>query len=69
MNSAKWTAFAIGYQCVFAYAVSLIIYQLGSAFTGKVNVVGLIAAVAVILFGLYMLVRPNKYAQKAKKSK
>lgn len=65
MNSAKWTAFAIGYQCVFAYAVSLIIYQLGSAFTGEVNVVGLIAAVAVILFGLYMLVRPNKYAQKA----
>ena len=69
MNSAKWTAFAIGYQCVFAYAVSLIIYQLGSAFTGKVNVVGLIAAVAVIVFGLYMLVRPNKYAQKANKSK
>ncbi|MBO5842547.1 MAG: ferrous iron transporter B [Clostridia bacterium] len=69
MNSAKWTAFAIGYQCVFAYAVSLIIYQLGSAFTGKVNVVGLIAAVAVILFGLYMLVRPNKYAVKANKSK
>ena len=69
MNSAKWTAFAIGYQCVFAYAVSLIIYQLGSAFTGKVNVVGLIAAAAVIIFGLYMLVRPNKYAQKAKKSK
>jgi ferrous iron transport protein B len=69
MNSAKWTAFAIGYQCVFAYAVSLIIYQLGSAFTGKVNVVGLIAAVAVIVFGLYMLVRPNKYAKKAKKSK
>ncbi len=69
MNSAKWTAFAIGYQCVFAYAVSLIIYQLGSAFTGNVNVVGLIAASAVIVFGLYMLVRPNKYAQKAKKSK
>ena len=69
MNSAKWTAFAIGYQCVFAYAVSLIIYQLGSAFTGNVNVVGLIAAAAVIIFGLYMLVRPNKYAQKANKSK
>ena len=69
MNSAKWTAFAIGYQCLFAYAVSLIIYQLGSAFTGNVNVVGLIAAAAVIIFGLYMLVRPNKYAQKANKSK
>ncbi len=35
MNSAKWTLFAIGYQCVFAYAVSLIIYQVGSIFYRK----------------------------------
>ena len=55
MNSAKWTAFAIGYQCVFAYAVSLIVYQLGSAFTGNLNRIGLIAALAVLGFMLYMI--------------
>ncbi|MBS1325078.1 MAG: ferrous iron transport protein B, partial [Oscillospiraceae bacterium] len=48
MNSAKWTLFAIGYQCVFAYAVSLIIYQVGSIFTGNVNVFGLIVALILI---------------------
>lgn len=60
MNSAKWTAFAIGYQCVFAYAVSLCIYQIGSAVTGNVNVIGLIAAIAVIAFLAFMLFRPQK---------
>ncbi|MDD7035755.1 MAG: ferrous iron transport protein B [Firmicutes bacterium] len=60
MNSAKWTWFAIGYQCVFAYAVSLMIYQIGSAFTGGLNVIGLIFAVAVLLFMLYMLFKPYK---------
>lgn len=55
MNSAKWTAFAIGYQCVFAYAISLIVYQIGSAFTGGLNVVGLIFALLVLCFMLYML--------------
>ena len=69
MNSAKWTAFAISYQCVFAYAVSLVIYQIGSAFTGSLNIVGLIAAVIVLIVGLFMLLRPNKYVTKAKKSK
>ncbi len=69
MNSAKWTAFAIGYQCAFAYAVSLMIYQFGSAFTGNGNAIGLAAASVVLLFGVFMLVRPNKYAVKAKKSK
>lgn len=58
MNNAKWTLFAIGYQCVFAYAVSLIIYQVGSVFTGNVNVIGLIAALILIVFIVYMLVRP-----------
>ena len=48
MNSAKWTAFAIGYQCVFAYAVSLCIYQIGSVVTGHLNVIGLGAAIAVL---------------------
>ena len=66
MNSAKWTAFAIGYQCALAYAVSLMIYQFGLAFSGNANVVGLIAAILVLLFAVYMLVRPNKYAKKFK---
>ena len=55
MNSPKWTWFAIGYQCVFAYAVSLMIYQFGSIFTGSINVIGLIAAVLVLAFIVYML--------------
>ena len=55
MNSPKWTWFAIGYQCVFAYAVSLMIYQFGSIFIGNINVIGLIAAVLVLAFIVYML--------------
>ncbi len=60
MNSAKWTWFAIGYQCVFAYAVSLMIFQFGSLFSGVPNLPGLIAALAVLVFILYMLLRPYK---------
>lgn len=60
MNSGKWTAFAITYQCVFAYAVSLMIYQIGSALTGGLNVVGLIAALLVMVFMLFMIVRKGK---------
>ena len=60
MNSAKWTFFAIGYQCVFAYAVSLMVYQIGSIFIGGLNVIGLIFAIAVLVFMVYMLVRPYK---------
>ncbi len=55
MNSAKWTWFAIGYQCGFAYVISLMIYQFGSAFTGNLNIIGLIAAIAVLAVILYML--------------
>ena len=55
MNSAKWTWFAIGYQCLFAYAIALMINQFGGLFTGNVNVVGLIFAVAVLAFIVYML--------------
>ena len=55
MNSAKWTWFAIGYQCGFAYAISLMLYQFGSAFTGNLNIIGLIAAIAVLAVILYML--------------
>ena len=68
MNSAKWTWFAIGYQCVFAYAVSLMIYQIGSAFTGNLNVIGLIFAIAVLVFMLYMLFKPYKESTKLTKS-
>lgn len=64
MNSAKWTWFAIGYQCGFAYAVSLMIYQFGGLFTGNVNVIGLIFAVAVLAFMIFMLVRPYKESVK-----
>ncbi len=62
MNSAKWTWFAIGYQCVFAYAVALMVNQFGCLFTGNVHVVGLIFAIAVLAFMIYMLVRPYKEA-------
>ena len=64
MNSAKWTWFAIGYQCGFAYAVSLMIYQFGLLFTGAVNVMGLVFAVLVLAFIIYMLVRPYKEISK-----
>ena len=67
MNNTKWTLFAVGYQCVFAYAVSLIIYQLGCLFTGNVHVIGLIFAIALIAFMIYMLVRPYKEATKLEK--
>ncbi|MDO5601183.1 MAG: ferrous iron transport protein B [Oscillospiraceae bacterium] len=60
MNSGKWTAFAIGYQCAFAYAAALVVYQLGMLFTGAGNAVGSIAAFAVIGFLVYMLLRPCK---------
>ena len=59
MNNWKWTLFAIGYQCVFAYAVALVIYQFGLLFTGAVNVIGLIAAIAIVAIIVYMLVRPD----------
>ncbi len=60
MNSAKWTAFAIGYQCVFAYAMSLIVYQLGRLFTGQGNIIGSIVAFALVALVLFLLFRPYK---------
>ena len=62
MNSAKRTWFAIGYQCGFAYAVSLMINQFGSAVTGSPNIAGLTAAALVLAFMLYMLFKPYKEA-------
>ena len=55
MNNAGWTWFAIAYQCGFAYAVSLMIYQFGGLFTGNVNIIGLIAALTVLGVMTYML--------------
>ncbi|MBR5179342.1 MAG: ferrous iron transporter B [Lachnospiraceae bacterium] len=62
MNSAKWTWFAIGYQCGFAYLVSLCIMHIGGLFTGEANVIGVIVSVAAIAFMCYMLFRPYKEA-------
>ena len=59
MNNGKWTAFAIAYQCVFAYAVSLIVYQLGMLFTGQGNVIGAIAAFVLLGIICFMLFRPD----------
>lgn len=61
MNSAKWTMGAIGYMCGFAYAISMIVYQLGLLFTGAGFSVGTVAAIAVLVFLIYMVVRKNKY--------
>ena len=64
MNNRKWTWFAIGYQCGFAYLVGLMINQFGNVFTGNLNVIGLIAALAALALMVYMLVRPYKEATK-----
>ena len=63
MNNGKWTAFAIGYMCVFAYGVALCIYQIGSAINGQINVIGLAVSVAIIAFVLYMLFKPYREAE------
>ena len=67
MNSAKWTAFAIAYQCVFAYAVALCINQIGGAFTGNLNIIGLIVSILLIAGMLFMLVKPYRESTKLTK--
>jgi len=62
MNSAKWTWFAIGYQCLFAYGTSLVVYQLGMMFAGQGNIVGIMFAIAVLAVVIYMLAKPYKEA-------
>ena len=64
MNNAKWTWFAVGYQCGFAYLIALMINQFGNAFTGGLNVIGLIAAIAALALIIYMLFKPYKEATK-----
>ena len=62
MNNGKWTAIAIGYMCLLAYCASLVVYQIGGLITGEVGFnIFTIVAVAIIVFAIYMLVRPNKY--------
>ncbi len=74
MNSAKWTWFAVGYQCIFAYSVSLVIYQIGSVFTNSLNIFGLLCAILISAFAVYMLFfkrysEANKFTKKVKLSK
>ena len=62
MNSARWTWFAVGYQCVFAYAVALMVYQFGCLLTTGAHPLGLASAVIVLAGLLYLLLRPAKRA-------
>ncbi len=62
MNNARWTWFAIGYQCGFAYCVALMINQFGNAFTGNLNILGLIVALALLVGMIYMLFKPYQEA-------
>ena len=64
MNSRKWTWFAIGYQCVFAYVIALMINQFGNLFTGNANILGVIVAVLLLAGIIYMLCKPYKEATK-----
>ena len=67
MNSPRWTIFAIGYMCVFAYVIALIVFQLGKLFVGDTNVVGLIAALALLGLICWQLFKPYKEATKLTK--
>ena len=64
MNSAKWTWFAIGYQCGLAYVIALMINQFGNLFTGNANVLGVIVSVTLLAGIIYMLCKPYKEATK-----
>ena len=61
MNNAKWTIGAISYMCAFAYAISLIVYQLGTYLMGGAISIGTISALVVLIVLIYLLVRKNKY--------
>ena len=67
MNSAKWTVFAIAYECLFAYAIALMVNQIGGAFTGNLNAIGLIVSILLIAGMLFMLFKPYKEANKLTK--
>ena len=61
MNNGKWTCFAIGYQCIFAYAIALIVYQLGLLAAGAGFSAATAAALIVLIALIYLLVRKNRY--------
>ncbi|MGI6086074.1 MAG: ferrous iron transport protein B [Acetivibrionales bacterium] len=61
MNNPKWTWYAIGYLCIFAYSISIIVYQLGLFFGGNGFSLGTAAAIFVLAFMLHMIFRRNKY--------
>ena len=69
MNSPKWTWFAIGYQCGFAYAVALIVYQLGLLLGGAGFGLGTAAAFVLLGVLVYLVVRPNRYDSRHLSSK
>ncbi len=68
MNNGKWTAFAIAYQCGFAWIVALMINQFGNIFTGNFNIFGFLAALLALAGIVYMLVRPYKEATTLKEN-
>ena len=61
MNSSKWTWFAIGYLCAFAYTISLIVYQIGALVTGGGFTIGTVVAIVLLIGLIYLLVRKNPY--------
>ncbi len=63
MNNWKWFGIAVGYQCLFAYVIALIVYQFGILFAGRANVVGLVVAAVCTVGLIYLLFRKNKYAK------
>ena len=66
MNNAKWTWFAIGYMCVFAYAVSLCVYQIGMLAVTGVFGLGTVVAIAALAVFVFLLVRPYKESTRFK---
>ena len=68
MQSKKWTFFALGYMTAFAYSVSLMIYQFGAWFTGGGKITGTVFASVILIFILYMLLRPHKQTSELKRN-
>jgi len=62
MNNRRWTWFAIGYQCVFAYAVGLAVFQIGKAFSGGMNIAGLAVALVIVGAMCWQLFKPYREA-------
>ena len=66
MNNIKWFWFAIGYQCLFAYVISFMVYQIGSIFIGNVNIIGVIIAFVFLVLFCYLLFRPYRNSRNFK---